>query len=362
MDEAGIDFELLPDVIDEVKDHLPLLEHDLHRLVLSPSNAELLASAFRHMHTIKGDFAYCRATRTMEFVHQLEGILQSLRAHAFNCSALVAEALLQSLDQVADMMQGLVQGREFEVARQETLVELIQQLAAATGQMDADDAARRILLAAHTEWIEAPGAEAEPLLPAVPASYARALAQGKLLAEALEERCPTWSGRAALQLNLVLALNRQYHKPCHVESLTLAVYWHDLGLLAVPDRVLQAFPTWKSPDWPIYCVHPERSASWLLEVAPDAQDAAQMIRQHHQWANGAGFPPSADKRPPSSGAMMLACADLLHERVAGLQGEDYRRGILRAVFDVNGGLDNRFDAQVINAFQNIARDLMPHEH
>jgi hypothetical protein len=55
--------------------------------------------------------------------------------------------------------------------------------------------------------------------------------------------------------------------------------------------------------------------------------------------------------------MMLACADLLHERVVGLKGEDYRRGVLRTVFDVNGGLDSHFDASVINAFQAISRDI-----
>ncbi len=56
---------------------------------------------------------------------------------------------------------------------------------------------------------------------------------------------------------------------------------------------------------------------------------------------------------------MLACADLVHDHVAGLSGEAYRRGVLRALFEVNGGLETRFDATLINAFEVVAQTLTP---
>lgn len=351
MNPSGIDFELLPEVIDEVKEHLSLLEQDLHRLVQTPASIDLLSSAFRHMHTIKGDFAYCHADQTSEFVHHLENVMQSLRTRGFQCSALVAEALLQSLDQLADMMQSLLQGHEFDLPRHTMLLGLVDQLADARNQEVADQAARHILLAAHTLWQGAPEKEAPPSA----ASYARALALGKQLNQALALRLPAWQNRAALQLKLVLALNAEFLNPSNIESLTLAVYWHDVGLLAMSDTILQTPPTWKSTDWPAYCSHPELAADWLLATTPDCAEAARIIRQHHQWANGAGFPASPEKRPPHQGAQMLACADLLFEHAGNQEGEAFRRGVLRTVFEANGGLDTRFDAELINVFQSVAR-------
>ncbi len=350
MEQDDIDFEMLPEVLDEVREHLPSLEQDLHHLVQTPGDADLLASAFRHMHTIKGDFSYCRATHVVDFVHQLEGVMQSLRARTFDCSAQVAEALLQSIDQLTDMMQDLVECRPFDEVRYQSLTRLIIQLANAGSQDNADNAARDILLAVHGLLPEMAA------IPISPASYARALALGKQLAAALGERFPPWRQREVFQLRVAQALNQQYRPPGDARSLELAVYWHDVGLLAAPDRFLSSPPTWKSDDWPAYCAHPERAATWLLEVAPDCSEAVRIIREHHLWANGAGFPQSPDRHPPCAGAQILACIDLVYERVAGLSGEEFRRSVLKAVFDVNGGLDNRFDAALINAFQSVARE------
>lgn len=165
MEQDDIDFEMLPEVLDEVREHLPSLEQDLHRLVRTPDDADLLASAFRHMHTIKGDFSYCRATHVVDFVHQLEGVMQSLRARTFDCSAQVAEALLQSIDQLADMMQDLAECRPFDEVSYHSLAYLIDKLASAGSQEDADNSARDILMAVHGLLPEMATAVPPPHLP-----------------------------------------------------------------------------------------------------------------------------------------------------------------------------------------------------
>ncbi|QNM95669.1 Hpt domain-containing protein [Chitinimonas koreensis] len=357
MNADDVEFSLLPDVITEVQEHLPQLEQDLHRLVQYPDSAELLSSAFRHMHTIKGDFGYCRATPIMEFVHQLEGVLQSLRDRTFQCSALVAEALLQSMDQVPTMMMTLARTRQFDETPRGGQLRLIQLLAQAGNQAEADQAARHVLLAAHGEGLGAFELEPPPEPPPAAASVARALALGERLAAALAERRPDWHDRVAQQRALVLALNRHYPRSTDHDVLSIAVCWHDVGLLALPDELLLDFPQPGSAGWPAYAAHPERAAAWLLAVAPDCTEAARIVRQHHLGVNGKGIAAPDHPLPPHQGALMLACADLFHERVAGLTGEDYRRGVLRTLFDIGGGLDTRFDAMLINAFDAIARDL-----
>lgn len=357
MSTADVDFSLLPDVLTEVQEHMPGLEKDLHRLVETPDAPDLLASAFRRVHTIKGDFGYARATPIMDFVHHLEGVLQSLRDGRFLCSPFVAEAILQSMDQVPPMLDHLLRTQQFDPTPRDALIALIERLAGASSQQKADDLARDILLTAHGAWLAEPE-HAAPSHPA-PASQnqQQAWALGEQLAEALAKRHPPWARRARFQLDCVQALNRRHRRPCNADALQLAVLWHDVGLLAEPDASLHTPPTFKSPDWQRYAEHPERAAQWLLSMAPDCQEAAQIIRQHHLWANGVGIAAPAYPLPPHPGAMMLAVADLLFDRVVGLSGIDYRRAVMRTLFDVNGGLETRFDAPVINAFEAIATDL-----
>ncbi|MGQ5524114.1 Hpt domain-containing protein [Chitinimonas sp. PSY-7] len=358
MSLADVDFNLLPDVITEVQEHLPDLERDLHRLVEDPDSADLIASAFRHIHTIKGDFGYCRATPIMEFVHQLENVLQSLREKHFLCSALVAEALLQSMDQIQPMIDCLVNTHQFDPTPRDGLLKLIVQLGNARSQNEADNLSRKILLTAHGAWLAEPEdrvLQPDPLFPDdAPNSI---IALGEQLAKGLACRQPAWRQRTRFQLTCVMALNQQYHPPSNEEALHIAVLWHDVGLLAEPDALLLTPPTAGSPDWERYTLHPERSASWLLSIAPDCTEAAQIIRQHHLWANGKGIAAPAYSLPPHPGAMMLAIADLLYDKVAGLTDTDYRRGIMRTLFEVNGLLDTQFDALVINAFEAVAPTL-----
>ena len=353
----NVDFSILPEVLIEVQEHLGELERDLHHLVQEPGATDLLSSAFRHMHTIKGDFGYCHAVPISEFVHQLEGVLQSLRERKFQCSALVAEALVQSMDQVQSMMETLVHSKRFDDVPRGVLTGYIKQLAQARGQEMADQAARQVLLTVHDEFLGERGASQASTSTVTPESITRATALGEQLAQALAGRMPSWTKRVQQQRDFVLALNKHYPNPVAPEILTIASYWHDVGLLAAPDAQLQSPPTPKSPDWKTYATHPERAASWLLSVAPDCSEAAQIIRQHHLWLNGAGIAAPDYALPPHQGALMLACADLLHEHTAGLSGEEYRRGVLRTLFDVTGGLETRFDATLINAFESVAHHL-----
>lgn len=358
MRAADVDFSLLPEVITEVQEHAGELEHDLHRLVTSPESQDLLSSAFRHMHTIKGDFGYCNAQPIVDFIHQLEGVMQSLRSRVFRCTPLIAEAIIQNMDQVLLMMEILASTHQFDPKPRTALGKLIGDLASAGSQEAADQAARHILLALNDEALGERGHGYVMPMPAAPESVTRALALGQALAEALEARHPKWRNRAAQQKNLILALNREYLYPVDPDVLEIAVYWHDVALLALPDSVLENPPDEKSAQWPAYANHPQLAADWLQKVAPDCQESMQIICQHHLWFNGAGIQALPYPLPPHPGALMLACADIFADRVAGLAGEDYRRAILRTVLDVSAGFETRFDSALIGAYEVVARRLI----
>lgn len=356
-----VDFELVQEVMTELQDRLPMLEDDLHQLVRFRESPELVASAFRHIHSIKSDFSYCQAQPIADFVHLLENVLQSLRERRFLCSPLIAEAILQSLDRVRDMALTLQQTRQFDDTPLTGLLASLDELSTAPGQNQADQAARHVLLAAHnpgvilqgtSRWAETQSADAP-----APLNTDVAMLLGHQLCEALAERQPRWQQRAKAQIDLVLMLNRQYPQPMAEQPLILAVLWHDVGLLALPDLVFTTPPKPKDPLWETWTRHPERAAQWLLSVDSNCKEAAQIIRQHHQWADGKGFPLRSERDGIHPGAQMIACADAFFEGVAGLAGEDYRRAALRAVFDIHGDFYTRYDAMLINAFQAVSREL-----
>ncbi len=347
-----VDFDLLADAVPEIHEHLEELERDLHVLVQTPESIDRLASAFRHMHSIKGDFAYCHAEPIAHYVHALENVLQAMRNRAFQCSALVAEALLQGMDQIHGMLDILLQQHDF-MPVEPALVALIGRLAGAAGQAAADQVARHILLALHGQW--QPEAMLFAAAPGDQVRLARLL--GEQLAAALALRRPDWQGRAAFQCSLVESLNQQYSAPVAGDALRLATLWHDVGLLAGPDAALSAHPRSAADqaDAGAFAAHAELAARWLLAAAPDCVEAAQIIRQHHAWANGKGPAAVPSPQPLHPGAQMLACADLCFERIKTLRGDDLRRGLLRALFDVHGLLDSQFDPWLVNAFDAVGR-------
>lgn len=358
MRASDVDFSLLPEVITEVQEHVGELERDLHRLVQVPESHELLSSAFRHIHTIKGDFGYCNATPIVEFIHQLESIMQSLRSRIFQCSPLVAEALIQSMDQVQVMMEFLAAKHQYDPTPRTTLIRLIQTLGQARNQADADQAARHILLAINDEMLGERGEGNVMISPANPENIARARILGSELAAALARRHKPWLERTSLQVRLVKKLNQHFLYPVDSDALELATLWHDVGLLACPDACFISQPDENTPAWDSYAAHPELAATWLLAIAPDCHEAAQIIRQHHLGFNGAGIPAPHYPLPPHPAAMMLDCADLFFDRVSGLSGEEYRRGVLRSLFDVSAGFETRFDSSLISAFEAAARELV----
>lgn len=357
MDSSQVNFELLQDVMTELGDRLPLLEDDMHQLVRFRENPDLVASAFRHVHSIKGDFAYCGAEPIADFVHRLENVLQALRERRILCTPLIAEAVLQSLDRVRDMALTLQRTHHFDDTPLTGLLASIDELSEATSQGWADQAARHVLLAAHNpgELLQAPSRWDDSAPTPTPlAENNPALLLGQQLAQALALRYPAWQRRVPTQLEIVLALNRHYPQPVAEGPLTLAVYWHDVGMLALPNSFFAAPPKPKDELWDSWVLHPELAAQWLLAADPACTEAATIVRQHHQWTDGRGFPLRSGPGGLHPGAQMLACADMFYDMVAGLDGEEYRRGALRAVFDIHGGLDTRFDALLINAFQAVA--------
>lgn len=90
--------------------------------------------------------------------------------------------------------------------------------------------------------------------------------------------------RLALQLGS--AINLPQNK---LDELVLLPTLHDIGKIAIPDKILMKKGKLTVKEWKIIKRHPEigyKIAKSTPQIAPIAED----ILSHHEWWNGAGYP------------------------------------------------------------------------
>lgn len=99
MDELEIDRELLVAAfMAEAEEILGRMERSLVALEQAPGDAELLAALFRDAHTLKGGAGMVAFDGVRDLAHDLEGLLDRLRARTLEVSAGLVSLLLESVD------------------------------------------------------------------------------------------------------------------------------------------------------------------------------------------------------------------------------------------------------------------------
>lgn len=93
-------------------------------------------------------------------------------------------------------------------------------------------------------------------------------------------RVTTIAGALAQALNLPEA-----ERQC----LELAAQVHDVGKIGTPDYILNKPERLSEEEWQIIRYHPIQGAEIVAHVEPLAC-VAEVVRHHHEWYNGAGYP------------------------------------------------------------------------
>lgn len=84
--------------LSETNDHIQMLDQGIVQLETSPDDAELLQRIFRSAHTIKGGAGMIGHQRMAELSHDMESVLDALRARTVRASQRTIDALLEALD------------------------------------------------------------------------------------------------------------------------------------------------------------------------------------------------------------------------------------------------------------------------
>jgi response regulator RpfG family c-di-GMP phosphodiesterase len=92
------------------------------------------------------------------------------------------------------------------------------------------------------------------------------------------------------------------------ERLYVAGILHDVGKIGVPDHVLLKNGKLDDAEWTIMKSHSEKSAEIIAHI-DDMVDVTMVIRGHHEWFDGSGYPDGIVGEHIPLGARILIVAD-----------------------------------------------------
>ena len=104
--------EIFEEYVIEAKEHLENLEQKLLELERDPENEELINSAFRSMHTIKGGAGFLGLSLIVETAHLAEEVLGKLRSKTLKLSLEINDLLLKSVDFLKSALDCYLRGEE----------------------------------------------------------------------------------------------------------------------------------------------------------------------------------------------------------------------------------------------------------
>lgn len=96
--------------IDEVEEHIQILEQELLQLEQEPENIETIQSIFRAAHTLKGSSAAMDMDKMKQLTHGIENIFDSIRTQRLKVNTNIMNVLFEALDKLKLLKATIITG------------------------------------------------------------------------------------------------------------------------------------------------------------------------------------------------------------------------------------------------------------
>lgn len=127
-----------------------------------------------------------------------------------------------------------------------------------------------------------------------------------------------------------------------------AAWLHDIGKLTLPPEVLLQPGPLSEAEWADMRDHPSRGAAYL-ESAPKLRQIAPLVRHHHEWHDGRGYPDALHRSQIELGARLIAVADAFDAMTS---WRPYRPALSYddAVDELHRCTGTQFDPEIVDLF------------
>lgn len=360
-----LDSDIASELFEDINEHYRISEQALIELDRNPADVELVHTLFRSVHSMKGNLGIVGFSPAMPLVTAIEDLLGFMRHGSLEYSPTLSDLLLLVLDQVRSYVEAFRVGGSLEYDPQQ--VEQLGQAISALGdlpddQRDAGAAAiiRQIdpsvvIVESELEDTQQPGSQ---VLREYDLQDDEDLRFFRAMITPVEKRSHYWIGRGDRILKMAFILNKLGGQPVDEKQLALAVYVHDFGMAFMPLELLHKQSVLSNDEIQLLRSHVEVSAH-LLEHMPRWSVAREIVMQHHEAANGTGYPIGLRENEICEGAKILAVADtfdaMTHQRA---YATHQSRPIIRAVKEINDLSGRQLSPRWVEIFNQAVQPVL----
>ena len=180
----------------------------------------------------------------------------------------------------------------------------------------------------------------------------RSTAAMESLSATVDARDAYTAGHSRRVKRLARAIGRELGLSAQeLDLLGHAALFHDIGKIAIPDRVLLK-PAKLTPDeWELMQSHAEEGAR-IIDRLGFLADAVPAIRHHHERFDGTGYPQRLRQEEIPLGARIIHVADALDSM---LTTRIYRAGLSaeQAMSELRNGSGSQFCPRCVEALERI---------
>lgn len=126
---------------------------------------------------------------------------------------------------------------------------------------------------------------------------------------------------------------------------------HDIGKIGIPESILTKPGKLSSQEWEMIRKHPIIGENIIAPI-DFLKPVRPLLRHHHEWFNGRGYPDKLKGEKISIAARVLAVADAFDA----MQAErPYRKAFTKkkAIQEIIKGSGTQFDPKIVKAFLNV---------
>ncbi len=134
-----------------------------------------------------------------------------------------------------------------------------------------------------------------------------------------------------------------------MQALQTAAFLHDIGKLAVPEHIINKPGKLTPEEFEKMKIHPSVGAD-ILERVRFPYPVVPIVRSHHEWWNGSGYPDGLKGEDIPIGARVLTVVDCFDALVS---DRPYRKGMTsaKALELIRSMAGKQFDPAVVAAFE-----------